>query len=136
MWYRAAADTVVVVHLLFIGFVIFGSFLAWRWPRAAWVHVPVAVYGAMVEFVGFTCPLTPLENYLRRRAGETGYRGGFIAHYLVRVIYPPGLTRGMQDGLGLLVLMIMIGGYWGALRRHRRGRATQRAAATARHLDS
>src|SRR5260370_224287 len=72
MWYRVAADTVVVVHLLFIGFVIFGSFLAWRWPRAAWVHVPVAVYGAMVEFVGFTCPLTPLENDLRRRAGETG----------------------------------------------------------------
>lgn len=130
MWYRVAADAVVVVHLLFIGIVIFGSFLAWRWPRAAWVHVPVAVYGAMVEFVGFTCPLTPLENDLRRRAGETGYQGGFIAHYLVRVIYPPGLTRGMQDGLGVVVLMIMIGGYWGAIRRHRRGRATQRASAT------
>src|SRR5262249_18116379 len=132
MWYRVAADVVVVVHLLFIGFVIFGSFLAWRWPRAAWVHVPVAVYGAMVEFVGFTCPLTPLENYLRRRAGERGYRGGFIEHYLVSVIYPPGLTRGMQGGLGVLVLMIMVGSYWGAVRHHRRGRAAQRAAATRR----
>jgi hypothetical protein len=136
MWYRVAADAVVVVHLLFIAFVVFGSFLAWRWPRAAWVHVPVAVYGAMVEFVGFTCPLTPLEDYLRRRAGERAYRGGFIAHYLVKVIYPPGLTREMQDGLGVLVLMIMIGGYWGAVRHHRRGRAFQRAAATERQLDS
>lgn len=136
MWYRVAADAVVVGHLLFIGFVIFGSFLALRWPRFAYVHVPVAVYGAMVEFVGFTCPLTPLENHLRRRAGESGYRGGFIAHYLVRVIYPPGLTRGIQDGLGILVLMIMIGGYWGAVRLHRRGRAPQRATATGRQLDS
>lgn len=136
MWYRVAVDAVVVAHLLFIGFVIFGSFFAWRWPRAAWVHVPVAVYGAMVEFVGFTCPLTPLEKYLRRRAGARGYRGGFIEHYLVRVIYPPGLTRAMQDGLGVVVLMIMIGGYWGAVRHHRRGRAAQRAAATEHQLDS
>ena len=120
MGYLAAADAVAVVHLLFIGFVVFGSFLAWRWPKVAWVHVPVAVYGALLEFIGFTCLLTPLENYLRHRAGETGYRGGFIEHYLVRVIYPPGLTRGMQAVLGILVLMIMIGGYWGAVRRHRR----------------
>ncbi len=91
MWYRVAADAVVVVHLLFIAFVIGGSLLTWRWPKIAWVHIPVAVYGALVEFVGFTCPLTPLENYLRRRSGESGYRGGFIAHYLVKVIYPPGL---------------------------------------------
>jgi len=134
--YRVAADAVVVVHLLFIGFVVFGSFLTWRWPKVAWVHVPVAVYGALVEFIGFTCPLTPLENYLRHRAGETGYRGGFIAHYLVRVIYPPGLTRGMQAGLGVLVLIIMTCGYWGAVRRHRRrepqerdGRAAPRRSA-------
>jgi len=78
MGYRVAADAVVVVHLLFIGFVIFGSFLAWRWPKVAWVHIPVAVYGALVEFIGFTCPLTPLENYLRQRAGESRYKGGFI----------------------------------------------------------
>jgi hypothetical protein len=114
VWYPVAADAVVVVHLLFIGFVVFGSFLTWRWPKVAWAHVPVAGYGALVEFIGFTCPLTPLENYLRHRAGETGYHGGFIAHYLVRVIYPPGLTRGLQAGLGVLVLLIMVGGYWGA----------------------
>ena len=127
MWYRVAADAVVVVHLLFIGFVVFGSFLTWRWPKVAWVHIPVAVYGVLVEFIGFTCPLTPLENYLRHRAGETGYHGGFIAHYLVRVIYPPGLTRGMQAGLGVLVLLIMVGGYWGAVL-HRRTASARSAA--------
>jgi len=115
MWYRAGADFVVVVHLLFICFVVGGVFLAWRWPRVVWVHIPAVVYGALVEFAGFTCPLTLLENDLRRRVGQAGYQGGFIAHYLVKVIYPPGLTRGMQVGLGLLVAII---GYRGFLRRH------------------
>jgi hypothetical protein len=98
VWYRAGADLVVVVHLLFIGFVVGGVFLAWRWPRIVWAHIPAVVYGALVEFAGFTCPLTVLENDLRRRAGQAGYRGGFIAHYLVKVIYPPGLTRGCRSG--------------------------------------
>ena len=134
MWYRVAADAVVVIHLLFIGFVVFGAFLTWRWPKVAWVHVPVAVYGALVEFIGFTCPLTPLENYLRHRAGETGYRGGFIAHYLVRVIYPTGLTRSMQAGLGVLVLLLMVGGYWGALLHRRKSAdpASSQAGSAAR----
>jgi hypothetical protein len=132
VWYRVAADGVVVVHLLFISFVVFGSFLTWRWPKMAWVHVPVAVYGALVEFIGFTCPLTPLENYLRHRAGETGYHGGFIAHYLVSVIYPPGLTRGMQAGLGVLVLLIMVGGYWGAALHRRKDQASAQAESAAR----
>src|SRR5258707_15488368 len=104
MWYRVAADLMVVVHLLFISFVVGGVFLAWRWPRIAWAHIPAVVYGALAEFVGFTCPLTPLENDLRHHAGEAGYRGGVIAHYLVRVIHPAGLTRAMQAGLGVLVL--------------------------------
>jgi hypothetical protein len=123
MWYRVAADLVVVVHLLFIGFVVGGVFLAWRWPRIVWAHIPAVLYAALVEFVGFSCPLTPLENDLRRHAGQAGYRGGFIAHYLVRVIYPAGLTRGMQAGLGVLVLLVAAGGYWGFLRRHGRGQA-------------
>lgn len=117
MWYHIAADLVIVVHLLFIGFVVGGVFLAWRWPRVIWAHLPAVVYGALVEFVGFTCPLTLLENDLRRRAGDAGHRGGFIAHYLVRVIYPPGLTRGAQVGLGILVLLITVVGYRGVLRR-------------------
>ena len=122
MWYKAAADLLVVIHLLFIGFVIGGVFLAWRWPWIVWAHIPAVIYGALVEFAGFTCPLTLLENDLRRRAGQAGYRGGVIAHYLVKVIYPPGLTRGMQIGLGLLVLLVAIIGYRGFVSRHPPGR--------------
>jgi len=118
MWYRISADLVLVVHLLFIGFVVGGAFLAWRWPRIIWVQLPAMVYGALIEFVGFSCPLTSLQNYLQRRAGESGYRGGFISHYLVQVIYPPGLTRGIQIGLGLLVVLLAAVGYGGYLRRH------------------
>src|SRR5215472_17101154 len=123
MWYRIAADLVLAAHLLFIGFVVGGAFLAWRWPRIVWAHLPAVVYGALVEFAGFSCPLTALENGLRRHAGQAGYRGGFIAHYLVRVIYPPGLTRGMRIGLGLLVLLVAVIGYRGFLRRHPPGPA-------------
>ncbi len=120
MWDSAAADLVVVVHLLFIGFVVCGAFLTWRWPRVVWAHIPALVYGALVEFAGIACPLTLLENDLRRRAGQAGYRGGFIAHYLVKVIYPPGLTRGMRVGLGIVVLLVAAIGYRGFLRRHAR----------------
>jgi hypothetical protein len=123
MWYQAGADLVVIVHLLFIGFVVGGVFLAWRWPRVIWAHVPAVAYGALVEFADFTCPLTLLENGLRRRAGRAGYSGGFIDHYLVKVIYPPGLTRGMQIGLGLLVLLTAVIGYRGFARRHPPGTA-------------
>jgi hypothetical protein len=132
MWYEAAADVLVVIHLLFIGFVVGGVFLAWRWPWIVWAHIPAVIYGALVEFAGFTCPLTLLENDLRRRAGQAGYRGGFIAHYLVKVIYPPGLTRGMQIGLGLLVLLVAIIGYRGFLRRHPPG--SVRGVASLIHL--
>jgi hypothetical protein len=116
MWYRAGADLVVVVHLLFIGFIVGGVFLIWRWPVIIWAHIPAVLYGALVEFAGFTCPLTLLEKDLRQRAGEAGYRDGFISHYLVKVIYPPGLTHGMQIGLGVLLLLVAIIGYWGFLR--------------------
>jgi hypothetical protein len=117
MWFRVAADLVLVIHLLFILFVVGGAFLAWRWPRIIWVHLPAMVYGALIEFVGFTCPLTPLQNYLARRGGENAYRGGFISHYLVQVIYPRGLTRGIQIGLGLFVLLVAAVGYAGYFRR-------------------
>jgi hypothetical protein len=123
MWYWAGADLVVVVHLLVIGFIVGGVFLTWRWPLIIWAHIPAVIYGALVEFAGFTCPLTLLENDLRQRAGEAGYRDGFIAHYLVKVIYPPGLTHGMQFGLGVLLLLVAIIGYWGFLRRRGRGGA-------------
>ena len=108
MWYRALAVLVLVAHFAFILFVAFGGFLAWRWPRVAWVHVPVAVYGAVVEFLGFICPLTPLEVSLRQRGGEAGYEGGFIEHYITAAIYPSGLTRQAQLILGVLVLTLNI----------------------------
>ena len=80
MWYRIAADFVLITHFAFVLFVVLGGFLALRWPRLAWVHLPVALYGAIIEFLGFICPLTPLENSLRQRGGEAGYSGGFIDH--------------------------------------------------------
>ena len=121
MWYRAGADLVVVVHLLVIGFIVGGVFLSWRWPLIIWAHIPAVLYGALAEFAGLTCPLTLLENDLRQHAGDAGYRDGFIAHYLVNVIYPPGLTHGMQIGLGVLLLLVAIIGYWGFLRQPERG---------------
>jgi hypothetical protein len=126
MWYRTSADLVMVIHLLFIGFIVGGVFLSWPWPWIILVHIPAVVYGALIEFAGFRCPLTALENDLRVRAGEAGYSGGFVEHYLVRIIYPPGLTRGMQIGLGLFVLLVALLGYWGFLRRNDWRRAGRR----------
>lgn len=108
MWYRRAADLVLLAHSTFVAFVVLGGLLALRWRRLAWIHIPVALYGAIIEFAGFVCPLTPLENALRHRGGEMGYSGGFVEHYVVRVLYPAGLTRGIQYGLGALVLVINV----------------------------
>ena len=106
MFFRRAADLVLLVHLAFVLFVVLGGLLALRWRRVAWVHVPVALYGAAIEFVGFICPLTPLEVWLRRRGGEAGYEGGFVEHYITAALYPAGLTREVQLVLGLAVLAI------------------------------
>ncbi|HEX2779661.1 MAG TPA: DUF2784 domain-containing protein, partial [Gemmatimonadaceae bacterium] len=117
--FRLLADTVLVAHLGFVLFVVLGGLLVLRWPRVAWVHVPVALYGALIEFVGFVCPLTPLENNFRRRGGEAGYAGGFIDHYITGTLYPGGLTRDAQLVLGLLVLGLNVGvyGIWWRRRR-------------------
>jgi hypothetical protein len=106
MWSRGAADLVLVIHFLFVLFVVLGGLLALRWRRVAWVHLPVALYGATIEFLGFICPLTPLENWLRRRGGEAGYEGGFVEHYIMAALYPSGLTREVQIALGVTVLAI------------------------------
>jgi len=108
MLYRGLADLTLIVHLAFILFVIFGGLLVLRWSRVAWIHVPVAVYGATIEFMGFICPLTPLEIWLRRQGGEAGYEGGFIEHYIAAAIYPTGLTREIQLALGLAVIGINV----------------------------
>lgn len=120
MWYRIGADVVLIVHFLFVLFVIFGGLLVIRWPRVAWVHVPVAIYGVVIEFLGFICPLTPLENSLRERGGEAGYSGGFIEHYITATIYPSGLTRRIQIVLGVGVLVLNVGIYAIVTRRARR----------------
>ncbi len=121
MLWSGAADLVLVVHLAFVLFVVLGGLLALRRPRVAWVHLPVAVYGAVIEFVGFVCPLTPLEVWLRRRGGGAGYEGGFVEHYVTAALYPAGLTREVQLALGVGVLVIN-GLVYAVLLRRLRGR--------------
>ena len=106
MIFRWLADGVALFHAAFVLFVILGGLLVLRWPRLAWLHVPAAIWGVLIEYSGWICPLTPLENTLRERAGQAGYSGGFVEHYVLRVLYPAGLTREMQWVLGGLVLLI------------------------------
>jgi hypothetical protein len=106
-----AADLVVLLHFLFVLFVVLGGILVLRWPKLAYVHLPVALYGGLIEFVGWVCPLTPLEKRLRESAGLQGYEGGFVEHYILPVMYPAGLTRGVQLALGALVILINLAIY-------------------------
>jgi len=101
-----AADLVVLVHFGFILFVALGGLFALRWRKIARVHLPCVLWGLGIEWFGWLCPLTPLEYRLRRLAGEAGFTGGFIDHYIVPLVYPAGLTRNMQIGLGVLVLLM------------------------------
>lgn len=117
-----AADAVVLVHFAFIVFVVAGGLLVLRWPWVAWAHLPAAVWGAAIVLIGGICPLTPLENMLRRAAGEAGYEGGFIDYYLLPLIYPVGLTRDVQSVLGLGVVIVNLGVYGIVLMRRRRRR--------------
>lgn len=106
MPYRLLADLVVVAHFLFVAFVVAGGLLVLRRPRVLWVHLPCAVWGALIELFGWVCPLTPLEMHLRGLAGEAGYAGGFVERYIFSILYPQGLTREHQIVLGLLVLAL------------------------------
>jgi hypothetical protein len=119
MIWRALADAVLVAHLAFILFVVLGGLLVLRWPRLAWLHLPVVLWGAAIEFFGWICPLTPLEKWLRVAGGESGYPGGFIAHYLLPLIYPAGLTRNVQLVLGSLVMAVNLVVYVALWRRSR-----------------
>lgn len=102
--YRLLADAVVLLHFAFLVFVVLGGLLVLRSLKFAWLHLPAAAWGVFVEFYLHYCPLTPLENWLRFRGGAGAYVGGFIAHYIEPVIYPPGLTPSMQAALGILLL--------------------------------
>lgn len=122
MSYRLLADLVLVVHAAFVVFVMLGGLAVLRWPRLAWVHLPVVAWGAGIEFAGGICPLTPLENHWRRLAGEQGYTGGFIEQYVVGILYPEGLTRDVQIALGLLVIAVNAAMYLRVLRRKKTSR--------------
>ncbi len=111
MSFRLLADLVVGLHFLFVLFVVLGGLMLLRWPRLAWIHLPAALWGSMIELGGWICPLTPLENLLRTRAGEAGYQGGFIEHYILPVLYPGNLTRGIQLVLGAAVIVINLSVY-------------------------
>ena len=128
MIWSAIADALVVVHFLFTAFVILGGFLTWRWPRVVLAHLPALAWGCWIEVSHSVCPLTPLENHWRHLAGEAGYQEGFLAHYLVRVLYPPGLTWHIQQELAVLLIVINVVAYTQLIRR-RRGRALRGAAA-------
>jgi len=115
--YRALADVILVAHLAFVLFVVLGGLLVLRWPRLAWLHLPAAIWGVLIEYSGWICPLTPLENSFRTRGGEAGYSGGFIQHYIQPVLYPSGLTRSTQIVLGSLLLILNLTAYGIALSR-------------------
>lgn len=122
MYFRLAADFIVFFHLAFIVFVILGGFLSLRWPKSILFHLPAVLWGALIEFVGGVCPLTPLEQQWRQMAGDSGYGGGFVDHYLIPVIYPHGLDRPTQLTLGLMVVIVNLVVYGWLAWRWRRSR--------------
>ncbi len=123
------ADLVVVVHLAFVAFIVLGGLLVFRWRWVAWLHVPAALWGTAIEFAGWICPLTPLENWLREKAGGSSYQGGFVEHYLLPALYPRGLTRSDQFVLGALVLGLNLTVYALVLARVRCARSSRRPRA-------
>lgn len=116
MSYNIGATAIALVHLAFILFVLFGGFAVLRWPRLMWLHVPAAAWGVLIEFFGWWCPLTKWENYFLRQAGRAGYGGGFVSHYIMPVIYPAGLTRGLEIAIGAFVLLLNAAIYMRVLR--------------------
>jgi len=125
MFFRLAADILVFIHLAFIVFVILGGCLSLRWPKSTLFHLPAVLWGALIELTGGVCPLTPLEQHWRRMAGDAGYGGGFVDHYLIPVIYPHGLDRPTQLALGLMVIIVNLVAYGWLAWRWRRTRRRQ-----------
>lgn len=124
MLYRLLADAVLLLHLAFILFVVAGAVLVWRWRTLAWCHVPAVAWGFYIELSGRLCPLTPLEVWLRRMGGEAGYGNGFVAQYLLPLIYPEGLGRDAQLLLSLGILapnIVFYSWFWLAKKKAQRG---------------
>ena len=116
---RLLADLVVLAHFAFILFVFAGGFLVLRWRRVAWIHLPAAAWGTLVEIEGWICPLTPLENRFRERAGQAPYEGDFVTRHLLPVIYPEGLTPRLQVALAAAVVLVNAAVYAAVWRRRR-----------------
>jgi Protein of Unknown function (DUF2784) len=108
MIYHLLADSVILMHFAFILFVVFGGILCLRWRKLLWVHAPAVIWGAAVEWAGWICPLTPLENWFLVRAGSTSYSGGFVEQYIMPIIYPIQLTRQTQILLALSVILLNV----------------------------
>jgi hypothetical protein len=123
--YRLLADALVVVHAAFVLFVVLGGLAGLRWPQALFLHLPALLWGAYAELTATVCPLTPLENHWRTLAGQQGYAGSFVEHYLLPILYPPGLSPASQHWLGVLLvignLLVYAACFHQVGRRHRRG---------------
>ncbi len=117
--YGLLADAVAIVHFLFVVFVVAGGLLALKWPKAAWAHVPAAVWGTLVEVMGWVCPLTPLEDGFRTLGGATASHGDFVARYILPALYPERLTPAVQRVLGALVVVVNVGVYALVVKRRR-----------------
>lgn len=126
MIYRILADFVVTFHGAYVVFVVLGALLAFKWPKVLWIHAPAAIWGVLIEYAGWVCPLTPLENHLRALAGEAGYSGDFIEHYMLRALYPHGLTPNVRYALGTFALLVNVVAYSLVLR----NRSARRAVLT------
>ncbi len=122
MLMRFLADVVVLLHFGFILFVVLGGLLVLYRRFFLWIHLPAAVWGFLIEAKSFPCPLTGFEKYLRQRAGEAGYPGGFVEHYVIPVIYPSGMTRQLQIILAVLVVAVNVAVYGWVIWRLRRSR--------------
>lgn len=123
MIYIIFADIIVIIHLIFILFVVTGGLLVIKWRKLIWAHVPAALWGALIEFTGWICPLTYLENDLRVKGGSFGYSSGFIEHYLIPIIYPAGLTHSIQIVLGIFVVLLNVTVYgWIIMHRKQKSR--------------
>ena len=119
MLYSLAADFLVILHLAFICFVIFGGLFLLKWRKLIYLHLPAVIWGTLIELQGWFCPLTPLEQHFRTLAGETGYRVGFIQHYLLPLIYPADLTPELQTLFALCVITVNVVIYTVIYRRYR-----------------
>jgi len=131
-----AADALVVVHLAFIGFALFGALLAARWRAVIIPHLAAMAWAIFVEMTGSVCPLTPLENQWRIEAGLAGYPDGFVDHYLLPGVYPAGLTPNVRQLLAVAVVVVNVVLYGWLLNRIRSGTIDRRRARSAKRVSA